>query len=80
MIPAVPDELKDTPDLRKIVATTSEADACLGNLIEKDPAAAAELRRLLAEGLESGEEGEVNDEWWASLAASIRERAAARSR
>ncbi len=52
----------------------------LADLIEKDPAAIRALRQLILEGLESGEEGEVNEEWWLTMAEGVRERAAARHR
>ena len=56
----------------------SWASEQLADLIEQDPKAVEALRKLILEGLESGEEGEVNDEWWLSLADGIRARATAR--
>lgn len=50
----------------------------LADLIEKDPAAIAELRRLILEGLESGDDGEADDAWLESLKDGVRQRAAIR--
>lgn len=80
MTPALPDDLVDGPDFKKFMELTAEADRYLDNLVENDPEALAELRRLLLEGLESGVEGELNEEWWQSLAEGIQKRARARSR
>ena len=53
----------------------------LADLIENDPVAIAELRRLILEGLESIEEAyeEADDEWLESLVERVRQRSAARS-
>ena len=80
MTPTLPDELMDDQNLKKFMELTADADRYLNDLFENDPAAAAELRRLLLEGLESGVEGEVNDEWWQSLIDGIQERERARCR
>lgn len=81
MIPAIPDELNETPDLRRIEAATAEAGPYLEELIRDDPAAVAELRRLLLEGLEGIEDTavEADDDWLESLGKGIRARAAARA-
>ena len=80
MTPTLTDDLVNDRDLKKFEELTAEADRYLKDLIENDPAEVAELRRLLLEGLESGVEGEVNDEWWQSLVEGIKERERARCR
>lgn len=81
MTTALPDHLADDHDLKKFVELTAEADRYLDYLVENDPAAIAELRRLILEGLESIEEAneEADDDWLESLVEGVRQRAAARS-
>ncbi len=67
-------------EMTKFIAAAAAADRCIDDLLQNDPAASAELRRLLVEGLESGVEGEVNDEWWQSLAEGVQKRTLARRR
>ncbi len=66
------------------LAMTSHAqplEQSADNLAERfaaQPQALAALHRLIGEGLDGGLEGEVDDEWLASLAEDIRNRAATR--
>ncbi len=50
----------------------------LADRFAAQPQALAALHRLIGEGLDGGLEGEVDDEWLASLAEDIRKRAATR--
>ncbi len=50
----------------------------LADQIENDPAAIRALRQLILDGLESGDDGEADDEWFESLKEGVRQRAAAR--
>ena len=81
MTPTLPDDLVDDHDRKKFMELTAEADRYLDYLVENDPAAIAELRRLIQEGMESIEEAaqEADDEWLESLMEGVRQRATARS-
>lgn len=81
MTTALPSERPGDEPLMSIAATAVEAETYLAELIENNPAALAELRRLLLEGLESIEEAteEADDDWLQSLVEGIRQRAAART-
>lgn len=62
-----------SPDDDDHVSLTADA---LADRIEKDPAATLALRRLILEGIESGDAGEADDDWIESLMAGVRQRAA----
>ena len=50
----------------------------LAVLIENDPSAIRALRQLIVEGLESGDDGEADDNWLESLKTGVKQRAASR--
>lgn len=60
-------------DAQENFAFTADA---LAGLIEKDGSALRALRQLILEGLESGDDGEADDQWLASLMEGVRQRAA----
>ncbi len=60
-----------------VSAAIRSADA-LADQIANDPAALERLRQLILEGIDAGIECEADDDWLESLAAPIRQRAAAR--
>ncbi len=64
------------PDMGSENAQTFATDPLAG-LIEQDTVAREGLRRLILDGLESGEEGDADDAWLDSLKEGVRQRAAA---
>lgn len=78
MAPAIDNESTEQltrPNNDEHVALTADQFA---ELINDDPEAIRALRELILEGLESGDDGEADDEWLDSLMDGVRQRATSR--
>lgn len=77
MTPAINESTEQLtrPDNDEHVVLTADQ---LADLIENDPVAIRALRQLILEGLESGDDGEADDDWLESLKDGVRQRAASR--
>ncbi len=64
------------PDMGNANAQTYAADPLAGP-IEQDTVAREGLRRLILDGLESGNEGDADEAWLDALKEGVRQRAAA---